>query len=998
MARVWDEELEATGYTETWDGGEDVGGGNVLDEDFAVSSVTGSTALWDTLCLKSSNDGTGSAAALVEHAGFSLNDSWARYEINYPVVPSSGQTIIEAYDVGSSLILYQLTLLNSGVLRLIAYHDGTSNNHDSLAALSVDTEYRVEVKWDSGNNVYAWRIGDVDQPNNVDSSDPISSEGTLTSTHATTLERLRVGLQVSNRNTLVYFDNIAIDDADWVGAEPSGISATLTPGSFLVTGVAIATSIFVPSDVIRAKVEMEFTGQGNGWTDVTPDTDLRSGMDGSRGIHGQSPRDRVSTTGVVNLALINSAANSGALQGYYTTGHANQRAGFATGIGLRVSVVIGATTVPLWTGTIAKIRPTPGSFGPQQLTFITGYDYMDMLARHRLTGLSTAEDLTEHALFDLIIDEMPIPPLARETQTGFDTYPFAFDTTREETAVPLRELQRLAQSSLAVVWPRGDGTLVYEIRSIRASPAAASIAIGEGDLLNRAPPDIDDFSLDLVNRVQTIISPRRTEAANVVLFEISAPQPFEPGGPFLVRGLYSDPAQRAIRAGGIDLVTAVSGTDFIFNTQADGGGSNITSDFDVSTTFSANAVLFGVTNNGSVTGYATTLQARGIGVYAVERIMLEDSDTASINQIGENAFSLEMPYQADVTTAREVAQYLLHILSQEDKKIRAVPLWLDGADEARALLIAQREISDVFTFTESVTALSGAKFHINAIDFRLEPDGTFWFYWTPVTADSTAFWFLEQVGFSELDQTTRLGFGYVVGHTDVVHADSHIDLAHADTAHVDTHTDDAHGDDAHGDAGHADVTHVDTAFVDTHTDVPHDDVAHSDAVHADSHSDVTHIDVAHVDTAHVDSHTDDPHGDMAHSDSPSHTDGETVDEHGDEVHADTAHGDSHTDTAHGDSHTDTAHADSHNDTAHGDSHGDTAHTDEHTDTAHGDSHTDTAHTDSGHVDTAHGDSYTDTAHADTAHGDSHGDVAHGDANLILLLVFVGYILEAGGLL
>jgi len=131
--------------------------------------------------------------------------------------------------------------------------------------------------------------------------------------------------------------------------------------------------------------------------------------------------------------------------------------------------------------------------------------------------------------------------------------------------------------------------------------------------------------------------------------------------------------------------------------------------------------------------------------------------------------------------------------------------------------------------------------------------------WGLAPANRQQFWLLEIPGRSELDETTVLGFGLVVGHTDVSHCDTHDDGSHSDVAHDDehgdTHDDSEHQDSEHTDS-HDDVAHSDTAHTDTHGDV-----AHTDKSHNDSHSDVAHADT-HSDT----SHTDIPHGDTEHAD------------------------------------------------------------------------------------------------------------------------------------
>ena len=113
-------------------------------------------------------------------------------------------------------------------LSIRCYHDGASHFYEALTPITIDTIHRLEVKWDSTNNVWAWRFDGVDQPNNIDDSDPITSEGTLTATHETQINHMYCGLSNQAFAATMYYDLYAIDDADWVGVEPVGQEYTLT--------------------------------------------------------------------------------------------------------------------------------------------------------------------------------------------------------------------------------------------------------------------------------------------------------------------------------------------------------------------------------------------------------------------------------------------------------------------------------------------------------------------------------------------------------------------------------------------------------------------------------------------------------------------------------------------------------------------------------------------------------------------------------------------------
>lgn len=795
-------------------------------------------------------------------------------------------------------------------------------------------------------------------------------------------------------------------------------------------------------------IEMELAGFLNGWTDVTADVRRAEGIRISRGLPGNTPRDLVAKTGIMTFYMDNSQDNSAGLLGYYSPGHANLRAGFDKNIGVRWSLVVNGTTIPVFTGRMTSITPTPGVH-EDRVVECEAADYMNEFSKKRLNSLEMATNIDEADAFQLIVDTMPLQPRALGITAGFDTLPYVFDTLKDERSVPMSEAQKLCQSTLARVFVKSNGTLVYEPRGIRALNINANVveltaADFPSDSVNSGSLQVTDDRGKAYNKFVATIHPRvEGTDPDVVLFAIDTPLQISAGATLTLRGLYTKPGQEARRAGGLDMLPAVSGTDYIFNTASDGSGTNVTSSVTVDTVFTANSVLFLIT--ATVNCWATTLQARGTMVNALSNITVETEDAADIDNYGEIAFALDMPYTVDPVFATEVVQYFLFVSQQNARRAESVRLLLNGMTDERAQLMLQRDISDRIGITEVMTALPVATrtgFFINAVEVEYDEEGRVWVSWVPAISDATAYWYLEIPGLSELGSTTRLGFGLVVGHTDVAHEDSHNDTAHSDTAHTDTHSDTAHtdithsdasssttthSDTAHGDSAHTDTAHVDTAHVDSHGDSGHSDVAHddshSDVAHVDNHSDTAHTDTAHGDvagqgytnshddihddTAHGDTyhsdvahgdytdpdpyipHEDSPHDDVPHVDYP-HEDGSHgshIDDggwpHTDSPHYDVTHDDTHNDGAHSDTHNDTAHSD----TAHSDSHSDTAHSDvlhvdnAHADAAHADvSHTDTVHGDIAHDDVSHIDTHGDVTHADTAHSDDHTDSPHGDAN------------------
>jgi hypothetical protein len=472
--------------------------------------------------------------------------------------------------------------------------------------------------------------------------------------------------------------------------------------------------------------------------------------------------------------------------------------------------------------------------------------------------------------------------------------------------------------------------------------------------------------------------------------------------------------------------------DYKLNSKIDGTGADLTANLTVTTGLSGNATSFELST--TVAGFVVVLQQRGKPLYDYGGAVLRWEDKVSIAQYGVASQQIDMPYTADPHLALEVAQFTVYNGAFPLTNLSGFKRIVDFKNTPEVSRSIARQISDRITISDPVTGVA-RPFFINAID-ELVGDNRIETEWLLVAADITGYWLLEVPGYTELDLTTRLAFGQIIGHTDLPHQDIHGDQVHYDVIHQDTHTDNIHVDVTHVDY----VTHTDDAsHQDTwnHDDVTHQDVAHSDGAHTDIAQVYWHTDVPHSDVAHQDYHQDYPHQDAPHNDvhddvwrqTPGidfhdHTDCRTVfSAHNDgithyyhdhldcmsvwysgyspppsgAVHSDWnfydsvshypngPHDDYNRDTfvEHEDFHGDT-HADTHNDQAHGDYTEYVVHQDNPTQWAHGDSpHTDVPHYDTTHVDVAHVDNWphTDAAtHADSAiHSDiAHTDIAHGD--------------------
>ena len=215
-----------SGYDQTW-AGATVGAGSTYDPNQITDSVSGAPASWGDECLQ-----------IVTASGENCRNRSLVYDPAYQsVVYSKFEVIIESESLSNDTLRRLSFLTNSigfNVCEVRLNKDGSGNlrfrftisrdgstwiSHYSINTVSVDTLYRIEIKYDADNDAWAWRIDGVDQPNDIDSSDPIESEGTLTTGRKDDIRQLYVGADISDSGSAItcYIDNVVVNTEEWIG-------------------------------------------------------------------------------------------------------------------------------------------------------------------------------------------------------------------------------------------------------------------------------------------------------------------------------------------------------------------------------------------------------------------------------------------------------------------------------------------------------------------------------------------------------------------------------------------------------------------------------------------------------------------------------------------------------------------------------------------------------------------------------------------------------------
>ncbi len=515
-------------------------------------------------------------------------------------------------------------------------------------------------------------------------------------------------------------------------------------------------------------------------------------------------------------------------------------------------------------GRLDSVDPQAGIF--ERRTVPCGsVDWIDDAARAKLEVVPVQKDKRADEIFLTLLDSVPFQPVAIEADVSPDIFTFALDTAKDEKTPVLTELSKLALSEFGLIYVKADGTVVFESRNRRALSEGTVDSFDDTQTVSgfTAPLARDDS----ISRVQIVTHPRKVDTTNTtVLFRLDNPIEVGPNQKRIVSCPYRDPAQEAARVGGTDMIQPVANTDYKANSQKDGLGTDRTSEVALSAIFGGNSAEVEVDNAASQTVWITLLQLRGRGIYDYQNVVLNAEDAAAQIEIGTSV-TADMPYQDDASLGLELAIWLLNLYKDSEGLANTVTVRVPRTDETLAARVLTREISDRIDVVEQMTGFSiianGGNF-IQSVQLTIDDRDNLTVTWGLAPANRQQFWLLEIPGRTELDFTTVLGFGLVVGHTDVLHCDTHDDALHLDVAHTDehtdTHTDEAHGDSTHTDT-HGDTAHSDVAHVDNHNDVSHDDVSHTD-----SHSDVSHVD-SYNDVAHQDEH-----GDVSYYDYDDHLD------------------------------------------------------------------------------------------------------------------------------
>lgn len=488
--------------------------------------------------------------------------------------------------------------------------------------------------------------------------------------------------------------------------------------------------------IVGFRVEVELSGPGNGWTDISADVvgNERVGY----GIRASGPADRVAGPGELVFTVNNSKTNSAGLLGYYAPGNAACRPGWQAGIGLRWSIVTDGTPKVRWRGWLDDIDVQPGLYGPRTVACI-GIDWIGLAARTPLPLLATAVDVRADEALDLLIAAVPVAPDDVDAEVGTDVYPFVFDQ-RADTVY--EEVNNITLSEFGQAYVAA-GKLYLESRAFRLSATPALEVVNP-----------DDFRLSrgraaVRNSIKVTSNPREAPATAVTLFTLQTKPQLAAGQSMTIECVYVDPAAKASRVAGRDFVTPAATTHYTANEAEDGTGADRTANLDVDVEFGADRAAVTLTNtHGSASLHVTLVRLEGKILRTYEPVVSEASDAASITTYGPQPLSVDLPYQVSPTVAAAVAAAIVGGWSQPVGASGVLKFTADPRYDAELFAAARDfDISTCLTVVEEVMGVA-ENYWINGVELEVTDDGILECTWFLTRADTTPYW---RIGAGEIE-------------------------------------------------------------------------------------------------------------------------------------------------------------------------------------------------------------------------------------------------------
>ena len=410
-------------------------------------------------------------------------------------------------------------------------------------------------------------------------------------------------------------------------------------------------------------------------------------------------------------------------------------------------------------GKLRVANPDPGQYHAP-LVRVVSYDGIRDLAESTLREIAIQVNKTESELLTAVCDAVPsaAQPLARDFATGVETFPYSLDELGAGASA-LSVIKKIAISSFAAIYMRGDGTLVLQSRTTRGAGTAAFHFdnLHHGQTANAS---VDE----LVNRVEVTVNPRKVDAAatTVVYSTVGTAISVGAGKTVTLAVEYRDPDESRTLIGATDVVTTlVANTDYGGRPNEDGSGSDVSGDLAIVCTAYASSATLAITNSGSAAVYLVTaagvplLQIRGKGIY--QRSPLTFSEV-STQPYGDKAVVIDAKYMSNTDNAQGYATTVEERWNQPVSAMLEAIEFVANDSDTLALQACAREPGDLVDVTETAIGAAELSMIIQSVELSIAAGNFTTCKFGLAPASLTSYWQIGTAGRTELGETTILGW------------------------------------------------------------------------------------------------------------------------------------------------------------------------------------------------------------------------------------------------
>jgi hypothetical protein len=480
-----------------------------------------------------------------------------------------------------------------------------------------------------------------------------------------------------------------------------------------------------------ARVEMFY---GSNW--VSFGRDLLRPWSFIRGNSARGPRDILATTGTFTFVLNNSAYSTGGA-GYYSPNHPNNRPGF--GYGTLVRLVLrdednGYEQVR-WTGKIRDIDAAPGLHGAQT-TRVVADDLVADIAATEIREVGPQLNKNEVELFEAVI--AAIPETSRPLGTNFDAPIGSFTVALDDLGSGVQGLsvfERIVSSVQGRMFVDGAGILRY-VNKTSMQLKFPNHVFQPGECSISVPTNL----ADVYNRIRITLHPKTFTDVPIQLAEHVGELAIPPGGEQTFWMSYKHPSFPDINIGGVDFITPVPVTDYMFTPNADGSGGDANASMTVTVGFFTTSAVVTLKNNAIIPLYKQYFKVRGTGIYDLSSYFVQSYEE---RPYGNREFKLDLPYKDNALDATAHAQFLRSTFIDQNSQIAAISFHPQRSDVLMAQAILS-EITDVYEASDPQILPGGGAAVVNAIELMCSEENilTCRFIMTP--------WIVEPIGLNDV--------------------------------------------------------------------------------------------------------------------------------------------------------------------------------------------------------------------------------------------------------